>query len=130
MIVPGSQVVLDSKLGIVNVTLVMANGPFGGLLDSNRIGPTESHNTGADGNAKPSGFWLDPATGRTRCPRRCRFEQCRCRRDHLGTREPQPQRVDRPQLPGRDPVGNRVADIFGTYNKPAGRGWVEAWRLG
>lgn len=126
MIVPGSEIVLDSKLGIVNVTLMMANGPFGGLLGTNRIGPTESHNTRAYSDAKPSGFRLHPATGRARRPRWCRFEQrCGCG-DHLGRREPQPQCVDRAQLARRDPVVHRLADIFGTYNKPAGRGRVEA----
>ncbi|MCI4674592.1 hypothetical protein [Candidatus Mycolicibacterium alkanivorans] len=65
MIVPGSQIVLDSKLCIVNVTLVMSKGPFGGLLGTNRIGPAQSHNTRTDGDAKPSGFRLDPATRRT-----------------------------------------------------------------
>ncbi|BBC68279.1 hypothetical protein MMRN_51750 [Mycobacterium marinum] len=118
------------ELRIVNVTLVMSNTPFGGLLDTNRIGPTESHHTRTDSDAKPSGFRLAPATRSARCPRRRRFEVRRSGGDHLGRREPQPQCIDRPQLTGCARVANRLADIFGTYNKPAGRGWVEAGRLG
>lgn len=95
MIVPGNQIRPDSKLGVVNVLLVMSNAPFVGLLDTNRIGPTEPHDTRTDSDPKSSGFQLDPATGGTRCPRRCGFEQCRGRGNHLGAREPQPQCVDR-----------------------------------
>lgn len=130
MIVPGSQTRSYMELHVVNIPLVMADCPFGGFLGANRIGPPEPHDAGTDGYPKPPGFRLDPAAGGTRCPRSRRFEQCRSGVDHLGTREPQPQGVDRPQLACRDPVANRLADIFGTYNKPAGRGRVEAGRLG
>jgi hypothetical protein len=130
MIVPGSQIVPDSKLYIVNVTLVMTNCPLGSLLGTKRIGPTESHNARTDSDAKPSGFRLDAATRRTTCPRRRRLEQRRSGGDHLGTREPQPQRIDGPQLTGRGSVIDRLTDISGTYNKPAGRGRVKAGCLG
>ena len=57
----------------------------------------------------------------TRSPRCRRLEQCRSRGDHLGAREPQPQCVDRSQVPRGGPVEQRAADIFGTYNKPVVR---------
>lgn len=107
------------KFRVVNVTLVMTDCPFGGFLGPDGIGPPESHDTRADDDAEPPGFRFDTTTLRARSPRRRPLEQRRRSGGHLGTREPQPQCVDRPQLPGRDPVGNRVADIFGTYNKPA-----------
>ena len=113
------KVISESKLCVVNVTLVMTDCPFGGFLNPDGICPAEPHDTGTDRDTKSPGFRFDTAAPTTTGPRWCGFEQRRCRRDQLGAREPQPQCVDRPQLPGREPVGNRVADIFGTYNKPA-----------
>ncbi|MCX8556060.1 hypothetical protein OS121_13325 [Mycolicibacterium mucogenicum] len=89
------EVIPDMKLRVVNVTLVMTDGPFGGLLGPDRIGPPEPYDTGTDGDAEPSGFGLGAATLSAASPRFRGLEQCRCRRDHLGAREPQPQRVDR-----------------------------------
>lgn len=120
------EVFSDMKLRVVNIPLVMAYRPLGGLFGTNRIGPAESHHTRTDGDAKPPRFGFDAATPRARGPRRCRFTQCRGCGDHFGRREPQPQSIDSTQLAGRDPVADRLADIFGTYNKPAGRGRVEA----
>lgn len=126
----GREVFSDVQFRVIDVALVTPHGPFCRFLRTDRVGPTESHDARPDGDTEPSGFRLDPATGRTRRPRRCRFEQCRSGGDHLGTREPQTQRVDRPQLPGCARVVHRFADIFGTYNKPAGRGRVEVGCLG
>jgi hypothetical protein len=120
------EVSFDTQLLVINVALVMANGPFSGFLGPDRVRPSEPHDARADGDAELSGLRLDTSTPGTARPRQSWFEQCRSRGDHLGAREPQPQCVERPQLTVREPVDNRVADIFGTYNKPAGRGWVEA----
>ncbi|RWA18083.1 hypothetical protein MELE44368_24120 [Mycolicibacterium elephantis DSM 44368] len=120
------EVVSDMQLRIVNVTLVMTDGPFCGLLGTDGIGPPESHDARTDSDAKPSGFGFGVSAPRPTSPRCCWFEQCRSRGDRLGAREPQPQRVDRPQFPGRDPVAESAADIFGTYDKPAGPGRVDA----
>ncbi|MDV7189061.1 hypothetical protein [Mycolicibacterium fortuitum] len=62
------------KFCVVNVTLVMTDGPFGGLLGADRIRPPEPHDTGTDGDAKPTGFRFDTATGSTTGPRWRRFE--------------------------------------------------------
>ncbi len=118
------------KFRFVNVTLVMTDGTFGSLLGPDRVGPSKPYDTRTNGDPKPPRLWLSTATLSAASPRFRGLEQCRSCNDHLGTGEPQPQCVDRPQLAGRDPVGNRVADIFGTYNKPAGRGRVEARCLG
>jgi hypothetical protein len=114
------EVISDTEHCVVNVTLVMSDCPFGALLGPDRIGPAESNDTRTDENAETSGFRFDTAAPRTTGPRWCRFEQCRRRGDRVGAGEPQPQGVDRAQLPGRDPIGDRLADIFGAYNKPAG----------
>lgn len=130
--VPGceSDVIFDMQLGVVDVTLVMTDGPFGGFLGPDGIGPPEPYDARTDGDAKTSRFRFGASASGTRCPRCRRLEQCRSGGDHLGAREPQSQCIDRPQLAGLDPVEHRVADIFGTYNKPAGRGRVEVGCLG
>ena len=93
------------ELRVINIPLVMAYRPFGGLLGPDRVGPPEPYDTRPDGNAKPPGFRFDTATPKTVGPRFRRLEQSSCRGDHLGAREPQPQCVDRPQLARRDTVG-------------------------
>nr|WP_237082510.1 hypothetical protein [Mycobacteroides abscessus] len=124
------EVSFDTQLLVINVALVMANGPFSGFLGPDRVRPSEPHDARADGDAELSGLRLDTSTPGTARPRQSWFEQCRSGRDHLGTRESHSQCVGRPKLAGRDFVVNRLADIFGTYNKPAGCGRVEARRLG
>jgi hypothetical protein len=99
MIVPGSQIRSDSELRVIHVTLVMANGPFGGFLGTNRIGPTESHNTRTDSDAKPSGFRLDTATPRPTGPWSRRLEQRRSGGDHLGRSRPTVIRATRRTVP-------------------------------
>ncbi|EHB97345.1 hypothetical protein PP451_15750 [Mycobacteroides abscessus] len=99
------EVISDMKLRIINVALVMTDCPFGGFLSSDGVGPPESYDTRPNGDAEPPGFRFGTAGPRTTSPRWCRLEQRRCRRDHLGAREPQAQCVDRPQLARRDTVG-------------------------
>jgi hypothetical protein len=88
--VPGceGEVISDVQLRVVNVKLVMTDGPFCCFLGPDRIGPPESYDARTDGDAKPSGFRFGAATPGTTSPRRRRFEQCRSRGDHLGAREP------------------------------------------
>ena len=93
------------------------DGPFRSSLDPDRISPPESGDTGADSDTKSSGFSFGASAPRTTNPRCCRLQHFRSRGDHLEAGEPPAQRIDRTQLNGGNPVGDRAADIFGTYNK-------------
>ncbi|MBY0390557.1 MAG: hypothetical protein K2X56_21300, partial [Mycobacterium pseudokansasii] len=68
------DVVPDLQLRVVNVTLVMTDGPLGGFLCADGIGPPEAHDAGSDGDVKTPRFGFGASTVRTGGPRCCRLE--------------------------------------------------------